>query len=90
MKRVFFPVLARFPREIEWINWDTVTAQARAGIKGHEAEWLGPGGIDHFPNVDPHRAVDQFQFVNQCDIHAPEYILQQLGRLCDATGGHRH
>ena len=79
-------ILARLPGQIEWINWDTMPAKTGARVKRHETEWLGLCGLDHFPNIDPHRGIDHLQLVHQRDIHAAEDVLQQLGRFCHTAG----
>src|SRR5882724_4408137 len=57
-KARMFAVLARFPRQIEWIDWDTMPAQTRSWIESHEPKRLCFRGFDHFPDVDAHRAVN--------------------------------
>src|SRR5205823_284437 len=44
-------VFARLPRKIKRINWNAMPAQPRSGIKRHEAERLGGGRVNHFPDV---------------------------------------
>lgn len=48
--------------------------KARAGVKRHVAERLGLGRFDHFPDVDPHRSIDDLQLVDQGDIHTSEDV----------------
>src|SRR4026208_18161 len=85
-----FTIFTCFPREVEWVDGDTVTAPSRTRIERHEPKWLRLGRFDYLPNVDSHGAVNELQFIDQCDIYAPENVLQELGRLSDATGRYRH
>ena len=39
------------------------------------------GGIDHFPDVDPHFVVEHFQFVDHRNIHGAIGVFQDLRRL---------
>ena len=60
------------------------------GIEWHEAERLGLRRVDHFPDVDAHRVVDDLQLVDQRDVDArgrcsPE--LDGFGDLADDETG---
>ena len=83
-------VFARFPSEIERIDGDAVTAEAGARIEGGEAEGLGGGGADDFPDVDVHRVGDDLEFVDDADIDRAVDIFEQLGEFRDLGGGDRH
>jgi len=74
----------------ERADGDAVTPQTRPGIEGAEAEWLGAGGADDLPDVDPHPVEQHLQLVHQGDVHAAVGVLQDLGRLGDlqARDGH--
>ncbi len=74
-------VFARFPRKIEGIDRDAVTAEAGAGIERHEAERLGGRGVDDFPDVDAHAQAEHFQLVDQRDVDAAEDVFEQLGHF---------
>src|SRR6187200_441391 len=76
--------LTRFPTEIERIYGDAVPAKPGPGIKSHEPERLGAGGVDDFPDVDVHLPAHQRQFVHEADIDGAERVLQQLHHLGDA------
>ena len=52
-----------------------------AGVKRHKSERFCLGGVNDLPNIDSHRAVNDFQLINERDVHAPENVLEQLGRL---------
>src|SRR6516225_4444435 len=51
-------VFARLPGQIEWIDWDAVTAETGAWIKRHEPERLGLRGVNDLPHIDAHGAID--------------------------------
>ena len=83
--------LACFPREVVGIKRNAVTANPWARIKGHEAEGLGLGGIDHLPDVDPHRCVDPLEFVHEGDVDETEDIFGEfhsLGGVAATDGDH--
>ena len=65
-------------------------AHAPTGIKGHKTERLGLGHVDHLPDINTHRAVNDLQFVNQCDVDAAEDILGQLDGSSGCSRGDRH
>jgi len=65
-------------------------AQAGAGVKGHEAERLGGGRLDHLPDVDAELVAHDRHLVDQPDVHRAEGVLQQLDHLRRAGGGDRH
>src|SRR6266404_6204668 len=71
-----FAILSRFPRKVEWIDWDAVTPKAGTRIERHKAKWLRFRGFNDFPDINPHRAVNEFQLINQRDIYAAENVLQ--------------
>ena len=52
-------ILARLPREIKWINGETVTAKAGARIEGHESKWLRFRSFNDFPDINPHCAINE-------------------------------
>ena len=58
-----------------------MASQARPGIKRREAEGLGLGGLDDFPDVNPHTQAKQLQLVDQSDVHAPVNVFQKLGHF---------
>src|SRR4030095_15392453 len=53
------PIFASLPREIKRIDGDAVSTKPRAGIERHEAERLRFSCLDHFPDIDAPRAVNQ-------------------------------
>src|SRR4029077_6293131 len=67
-------VLAGFPGKIERVDRDAVTAEAWAWIKGHEAEGLGGGGVDHLPQIHAHAEAEEFKFVDESDVDAAEDV----------------
>src|SRR5581483_1647844 len=73
--------LLGLPGEVERINWDAVSAQARSGVEGVKTERLGGCGLDDFPDVQPHAQAEHLQFVHQGDVDAAINILQQLGHF---------
>src|SRR5580700_10266729 len=74
-------VLARFPGKIERVHRNAVAAEAGAGIERHEAEGLGGSGVDHFPDVDTHAKAEEFEFVDESDVHAAEDVFEELGHF---------
>src|SRR6266403_4930806 len=70
------PIFTRLPREIKRIDGDTMTPKAWTRIERHKAKWLRFRGFNDFPDINPHRAVNEFQLVNQRDIYAAENVLQ--------------
>ena len=60
------------------------------GIERHEAERLGLGRVDHFPDVDVHPVAHQRQLVDQADVHRAERVLEQLDHLGDAGRADRN
>jgi hypothetical protein len=67
-----------------------VTAEARAGIEGHEAERFCGGAIDNFENIEIHAQAELLQFVHQRDIHAAKNIFEQFHHLGGARGADRN
>ncbi len=78
-----------FPRKIKRIDGDAVAAEARAGIKRHEAERLGGGGIDDFPHIDIHARRHDGEFVDEADVDHAEGIFEQLDHFGHARGTDR-
>ena len=83
-------ILPRLPGQVKWINGNAVSAQARAGIECHVAEWFGFGGVNDLPYVYAHRRINHLEFVDQGDVHTAKNILEQLGCLGCATRGQGH
>ena len=83
-------VLARLPGQIEGIDRNAVAAEAGAGIERHEAEGLGLRRLDHLPDVDAHRVVDDLQLVDEGDVDRAEDVLRQLDGLGGRRAGDRH
>src|SRR5438093_12411557 len=79
-------MLPRLPREIVRVERDAMTADARYGIKRHEAERLGRGGANHFPGVDVQRITKPRHFVRHADVDGAKSVLEQFGSLCYARG----
>jgi len=67
-----------------------VPPDARARVERLEPERLGPGGLDHVPQVDAQLVAEPGHLVDQRDVDVPVGVLQQLGRLClaGALGAH--
>src|SRR5439155_16723677 len=83
-------VLPRLPREIKRIDRDAMPSKTRTGIERHETKGFGSGSLDHLPNIDPHRGIDHFEFVDQGYVDAAKRIFKQLARLRHATGRDRN
>src|SRR5438477_4761272 len=71
----------RFPSEIKRIDRNAMPAKPGAGIKRHESERFCLGGVNDLPNIDSHRVVNDFQLINERDVHASKNVLQQFGSL---------
>ncbi len=67
-----------------------MSAQTRTWLKSHVAKGLSLRRLNDLPNVDVHRAVDGFQFVNQSNVDGTENILQQFHRLSCTARGYRY
>ena len=80
----------RQPGEIEWVDGNAMPAQAGTGIKRLESEGLGPGGVDHLPDVDADPHEEHLQFVDQGDIDRAVGVFQDLGGLGHFATGDRH
>ena len=78
------PVLGGLPREVERVERDAVSAQARAGVEGREAKRLRLGRFDDLPDVDTHLVERDLQLVDQGDVDRAIDVLEQLARLGDA------
>ncbi len=82
-------MLVRLPRQVERVDRDAVTSEARARIEWHETERLGLGRVDDFPDVDLHGPVDELQLVGEGDVDGPEHVLGDLDRLGHIHARHR-
>ena len=51
------------------------------GLKRHEAERLGGGGVDDLPDVDPHPVAEDRELVDERDVDRAEDVLEQLRQL---------
>src|SRR5262245_57410375 len=83
-------VLPRFPSKVTWINRNAVSPQTRSRIKRHEPKGLGLGGLNNLPNINSHRGVHLFEFIDQSNVDAPEGVLQEFGGLSGPAGRNRH
>ena len=81
MKLVPSPGEAGGPLQIERVERDAVSADARARVEGHVSERLRGGGLDHFPDVDADGSGYGGQLVRERDVHPPERVLNQLRHL---------
>ena len=76
-------VLPGHPGQVERVDRDAVPAQPGPGIERLEAERLGLGRVDHFPDVDAHAVVEHLQLVDQGDVDGAVGVLQDLAGLGD-------
>src|SRR6516225_1524116 len=83
-------VFPRLPGEIEGVDGDAMPAEPGAGIEGHEAEGLGLGRFDDFPDIDSHGGIDELQFIDEGDVDGAEDVLAELHRLCHLDGRDRY
>src|SRR5206468_2767139 len=83
-------LLPRRPGQVEGIDGDAVSPEARPGVKGLKAERLGLRRGDYLPDVDAHRVEDDFQLVDQGDVDRPIGVLEDLARLRHARAGDGH
>src|SRR5207249_3065565 len=84
------PIFPSFPRQVKWINGNTMSAEPWSRIKRHEAKGLGFRRLDDLPYVNTHRLVDYLQLIDQRNVYAAENILQQLGRFSSPARTHRN
>ncbi len=82
--------LARPPGQVVRVDRDAVAADARTRAEGHEAERLGRGRVDHFPDVQAHPLAQQSQLVDEGDVDTAEDVLEQLGKLGGVRRGERY
>src|SRR5208283_2228841 len=70
-----------------------VLAQSRDNgihdVERHEAEGLGGGGIDHFPDVHAHAQAEHLELVDEGDVDAAKDIFQEFGHFRGARRAHR-
>src|ERR1043166_8893019 len=78
-------VLARFTGAIELIHRNTMPTQTGARIERHKPKRLRLSRIDDLPDIDPHRAINEFKFVHQRDVYASENVPRRLGRCTYPT-----
>ena len=74
-------VLLRSIGHVIGIKRDAVTADARAGIKGHESIGFGGRGVDHLPDVDIHSLEDEGHLVDEGNVYVPKDVLDHLHGL---------
>src|SRR5206468_572762 len=74
-------VFFRFPRKVERIDRDAVTAEAGSWIERLETEWLCFRRIDYLVNIDAHSHAKLLQFVYQRDVDAAVDVLKELRHL---------
>ena len=77
-------------REVVGVDRDAVSAHPGPGVEGLEAERLGPGALDHVPQVDVQLVAELRHLVDQCDVDVPVGVLEQLGHLGLAGAAGRH
>src|SRR5262249_51571669 len=64
-----------------------MSTESRARIEDLEAERLGLCGGDDLPNINAHGVKDDFEFIDESDIHRAISILQDFARLRHAGAG---
>ena len=64
--------------------------QARPRIKRHEAERLGLGRVDDFPNINAHALVDHLQLIHERDVDRAEDVFGQLDGFGGGGGGNQN
>src|ERR1044071_2887247 len=74
-------MLARFPRQIVWIEWDAMTADAWPGIKRHETERLRRRRANHFPRVDVERVTEPRHLICHADVDGAKRVFEKLRRF---------
>ena len=67
-----------------------MAAEPRPRIKRHEAERLGRGRVDNFPDVHIHAQAELLKLVDQGDVDAAENIFQELGHFRGAGRADSH
>ena len=81
---------ARLPGEIERINRNAMAAQTWTWVKRHEAERFGLGRVDDLPDINPHGAIDDLEFIYEGNVDAAKRVFEQLRCLGRAAGRDRH
>ena len=71
------------PGQVKRVNRDTVSTQPRSRIKRLESERFRFGGVNHFPDVNPHLVVQHFQFIHHRDVDSAVGVFQDLRRFGD-------
>src|SRR5450759_5697218 len=74
-------VLLGFPRQVERIDGDAVSADARSRVERHEAIWLSLGSFDDLPDIHVHLFAQDRKLVDERDVDEPEGVLKQFGHL---------
>src|SRR5262245_13073810 len=83
-------VFARLPGEIERIDGNAMSAEARARVESHVSKRLGLGGIDHLKDVDPHPSEDELELVDERNVDRAKYVLGDLHRFSSVGGRNLH
>src|SRR5262249_47556779 len=72
---------ARLRGQVKWIDRNTMPAKPRTQIKRRELERLHLCCFDYFPDINTHRAVNELQLIDQCDIKTTKDVQLCDGRL---------
>ena len=67
---------ARFPRQVERIDWNAMPPQTGPRPIGDETKWFGRRSTNDFMHVNPHPVAYDLHFVGQPDIHGPMNVFQ--------------
>src|SRR6478672_7282162 len=81
-------MLPRLPRQVMRVKRDAMTADARAGIEGHETEWFRRRRTDDFPCIDAQSIANLRHFIGHADIDRAEGVLPKLAGFGNAGGGY--
>ena len=78
---------ASLPSKVKRVDRDAVAAKTWTGIERGEAEGLGGGGADDFPDVDAHGIGNDLHFIGEADVDGAVDVFEQLGEFGDLGGG---
>src|SRR6266496_1109317 len=81
-------MLPCLPRKVMGVERDTMAADPRTRIKGHETKRFGGGGANHFPGINVQGIAKASHLVCHSYIDGAKSVFQQLG--CFGNTGRAH
>src|SRR4026207_1228786 len=82
-------MLARFPREVMWIQRDAVPTDPWAWVKRHEAKRFCSRRANHFPSVDVQGVTQTRHLVCHANVHRAKCVFQKLRRFGNSRRTYR-